>query len=124
MTIRDGGVIALMNCKELGFVTGDAGIWGGSAGLGMAFSDAKNKAALLPGANAILVTSSQKNPTSIVTAKVFNCSENKPQKIEIVSQPKLEPKLKESLKVTFEKAKKCQEKEGVWLNDQCVISID
>jgi len=124
MTIRDGGVIALMNCKQLGFVTGDAGIWGGTAGLDMAFSDAKNKAALLTGANAILVTSRQMNPTSIVNAKVFNCSESKPQKIEVVNQPKPEPKRKENLKLTIAKAKKCQEKGGVWLNDQCVISID
>lgn len=124
MTIRDGGIIALMNCKELGFVTGDAGIWGGTAGLDMAFSDAKNKAALLPKANAILITSSQMNPMSIVNAKVFNCSETKPQKIELVNRSNPQHELKEDIKLTIEKARKCQIKSGVWLNDQCVISID
>ena len=124
MTIRDGGVIALMNCKELGFVTGDAGIWGGTAGLDMAFSDAKNKAALLPKANAILITNSQMNPISIVHAKVFNCLEKKPQKIEVVNQPNLQYEQKEDIKITIKKAKKCQSKDGAWLNGQCIISID
>jgi hypothetical protein len=114
-----------MNCKELGFVTGDAGIWGGTAGLNIASSDAKNKAALLPEANAILVTNSQMNPVSIVNAKVFNCSDTKPQKIKVVNQSKdLQHEEKEDIKVTFKKAKKCQSKDGVWLNGQCVISID
>ncbi len=124
MTIKDGGVIAMMNCKALGFVEGDSGPWGGSAGLDMAFADAKNKAALLPKANTILITSSQKNPTSIVNAKVFDCSQSKPQQIEIVKQPIAEQEPKEDIKVTIEKAKKCQSKDGAWLNGQCVISID
>ncbi|RBW63407.1 hypothetical protein DS893_19565 [Vibrionales bacterium C3R12] len=124
MTVTDGAVVAMMNCKELGFVTGDAGIWGGTAGLDMAYSDAKNKAALLKGANAILITSSQMNPTSIVNAKVYNCSESKPQKIEIVSESVKKSQPKEDFNITIKKARKCQNKGGVWLEGQCVISID
>ncbi|WP_143562434.1 hypothetical protein [Shewanella sp. UCD-KL12] len=124
MTINDGAVIAMMNCKELGFVTGEAGIWGGTAGLDMAYSNAKNQAALLSGANAILITSSQMNPTSIVNAKVYNCSESKPQKIEVVGEPAKNSPPKEDINVTIEKARKCQSKGGVWLDDQCVISIE
>lgn len=91
MTIRDGAVMAMMDCQELGYVTGDAGIWGGTAGLDAAFTNAKNKAADISGANAILVTSSRVNPTSVVNATVFNCSERKTQKIEIVNPQAVVP---------------------------------
>lgn len=124
MTINDGAVIAMMKCKELGFVTGDAGIWGGTAGLDMAYADAKNQAALLKGSNAILITNSQMNPTSIVNAKVYNCSESKPQKIEVVSETVEKSLPKQALNITIEKARKCQNKGGVWLEGQCVISIE
>jgi len=124
MTIKDGGVIAMMNCKALGFVEGSSGSWGGSAGIDMALADAKNKAALISNANTILITSSQKNPKSRVNAKVFDCSESKTKKIEIVSQPQIKQQPKEDINITIEKAKKCQNKQGVWLNNQCVISID
>ncbi|GFE57734.1 hypothetical protein AOG1_16140 [Geobacter sp. AOG1] len=115
--------MAMLDCQELGYVTGDAGIWGGTAGLDMAFTDAKNKAAELPGANAILVTSSRMNPSSFVNAKVFNCSQRKTQKIEIVNQaiqPSQQPK---DLEATMRKARICQQQGGVWVNDQCVLDI-
>ncbi|EIY8044405.1 hypothetical protein MNR05_004651 [Vibrio vulnificus] len=124
MTINDGAVIAMMSCKELGFVTGESDIWGGTAGLDIAYADAKNQAALLRGANAILITSSQMNPTSIVNAKVYNCSDSKPQKIEVVREPVKKPSPKEDINVIIEKARKCQNKGGVWLDEQCVISIE
>lgn len=86
MTIRDGAVIAMMNYIELGFVTGDSGIWGGTYGLDSAYANAKNNAGKLPGANAMLITSSRMNPASFVSAKVYNCSDTKPQKVDIVNQ--------------------------------------
>lgn len=125
MTIKDGGVIALMNCKELGFVTGDSGVWGGYSGMSQAMVDAKNKAAKMLGANAILVTNSRMNPTSFVNAKVFNCSETKPQKIEVVNHQPPQPasKQEQDLDLIIQKAKKCQSKGGAWLDNRCVISI-
>ncbi|QEA38655.1 hypothetical protein FGL86_05905 [Pistricoccus aurantiacus] len=126
MTIRDGAVMAMMDCQQLGFVTGDAGIWGGSAGLDSAFTDAKNKAAKIRGANAIMVTSSRMNPSAIVNATVFNCSERKTQKIELVNPPAAVPPSQSapSSDGTFRKAKTCQKHGGVWVNDQCVIDIE
>src|SRR5680860_468158 len=124
MTIRDGAVMAMMDCQELGYVTGNAGIWGGSGGLGAAFTNAKNQAADIPRANAILVTSSRMNPTSVVNATVFNCSERKTQRIEIVNpQPVVPQQQPEFRQETIRRARACQERGGVWLNDQCVIDI-
>ena len=123
-TIRDGGVMAMMNCQQLGYVSGSAGLWGGPAGLNSAMADAKNKAAELSGANAILVTSSQMNPTAHVGATVFNCSERKAQKIEIMNSANQQATAqKEPLSETIRKARLCQQHDGVWVNDQCVISI-
>lgn len=123
VTIRDGGFMAMMDCQELGYVTGSSGIWGGTAGLDSAYTDTKNKAAEIRGANSILVTSSRMNPTAFVNAKVFNCSERKTQKIEIVNstvQPSQPPK---DLEATMRKARACQQHGGVWVNDQCVLDI-
>jgi hypothetical protein len=123
MTIRDGGVMAMMDCQQLGYVTGSAGIWGGTAGLDSAFTDAKNKAAQLPGVNAILVTSSRMNPTAFVNATAFNCSERKTQKIEIVNPPSQPIQQSKDLEETMRRARACQQHGGVWVNDQCVIDI-
>jgi hypothetical protein len=124
MTIRDGGVMAMMDCQQLGYVSGNAGIWGGTAGIESAFTDVKNKAAQLPGANSILVTSSRMNPSAYVNATVFNCSERKTQKIEIVNPTRSQPAQKsEALGETMRKARECQQHGGVWINDQCVIDI-
>ncbi len=120
-TIKDGAILALMSCKELGFVTGEAGIWGGTAGFDYAMNEAKIKASSFTNANAILVTTSRMNPTAIVNAKVFDCSSNKQS---IASQSINQDEPKEDINITIEKAKKCQNKGGVWLNNACIISIN
>lgn len=123
MTIQDGAVMAMMDCTQLGYVTGDAGIWGGTAGLDLAFTDAKNQAAKVHGSNAILVTNSRMNPTAVVNATVFNCSKKKTQKIEIVKSESGDNPTTESRTETLRKARACQQQGGVWLNDQCVLEI-
>ncbi|EKO3632421.1 hypothetical protein M3894_002951 [Vibrio metschnikovii] len=123
-TISDGAVIAMMNCKELGFVTGSSGVWGGSAGLSAAYSDARNQAALLSGANAIMITSSRMNPTSIVNAKVYDCSDRKLSNSERINKRTQTPPVVEDINITIEQARKCQAKGGAWLNNLCVVSIE
>jgi len=120
MTIRDGGVMAMMDCSQLGFVSGDAGIWGGTAGLDSAIADAKNEAAQIPGANAMLITSSQMNPTSRVNATVYDCSQRSPQRIEVIYEPEQQTSNDE----VIGKARRCQELGGVWINDSCIIEVD
>lgn len=124
--ISDGAVMAMMNCEELGHVSGASGIWGGTLGLEKAVAEAKNKAADISGANAIMITNSRMNPTSVVNASVFNCSERKTQKIELVNpSPESQPSQQEAdREETFRKAKACQDKGGVWIDDQCVIDIN
>jgi len=73
--IEDPGVIASLDCEELGTVTGTAGIWGSTAGFERAFNEAKNAAADIPTSNTILVTNSQVNPRPFVNANVYNCSD-------------------------------------------------
>lgn len=73
--IEDPGVIATLDCKELGTVTGTAGIWGSTAGFERAFNEAKNAAADIPTSNTILVTNSQVNPRPFVNADVYNCAD-------------------------------------------------
>lgn len=125
MTIQDGAVMAMMDCEKLGYVSGNGGIWGGSAGLDSAYIDAKNKAVKYAGANAILITNSRENPTGLVNATVYNCSERKTQRIEVVNQhPSGSPKINhKSDNEIFRKAEACQKQGGVWINDQCVLDI-
>ncbi|HIF9169603.1 TPA: hypothetical protein ACX6R1_000975 [Photobacterium damselae] len=120
MTINDGALIAMMGCQELGFVTGQAGMWNGMTGLYMAYSDAKNQAAKLREAEVILILNSQMNPISIVNAKVYNCSEEQVKRVKM-SKPHL---LDGSIEIAREKALKCHNKGGVWFEGQCVISVD
>ena len=123
MTIRDGAVAAMMDCKQLGFVVGDAGVWGGVAGMETAMINAKNEVAKIHGANAMMVTNSRMNPTSIVNATAYNCSSRSPQKVEVVNSAPVAVD-KPAPKDMFAKAKKCQELGGVWYNDQCVVEIE
>ncbi|PWI34823.1 hypothetical protein DI392_00630 [Vibrio albus] len=120
--IRDGGVIATMNCELLGNATGNSTIWGGPAGLDIAMADLKNNAAKYPNATSILITYSKMNPISQIDGKVYDCSNYKPAKIEVVKSAKAETN--KDIASQFEKAKKCQSKGGVWINNSCVISIE
>jgi hypothetical protein len=119
--VQDGGVIVTMNCILLGNATGNSSIWGGAVGLDMAMADLKNKASEYPNATSILITYSKMNPISQIDGKVYDCSNYKPTKIEVVNS-KSDSGI--GLNEQMENAKKCQSKNGVWLNDSCVISID
>ena len=105
-------------------MTGSSGIWGGSAGLNAAYSDARNQAALLSGANAIMITSSRMNPTSIVNAKVYDCSDRKSLNSESINKNTQMLPVVEDINVTIDQARKCQAKGGAWLNNLCVVSIE
>lgn len=51
---------------------------------------------------------------------VFDCSRERVQPIRVVG----DDGKKEHSTDVFSKAKKCQIKGGVWINDQCVIQLD
>lgn len=120
--IQNGGVMATMNCRLLGNATGNSTIWGGPAGLDIAMADLKNKAAKYPHATSILITYSKMNPISQIDGKVYDCSNYKPAKIEVLKSESSNTEI--DIHNQLEKAKKCQSRGGVWLNDSCVISID
>ena len=79
LTVRDGAVLASMECTKLGHVTGDGSPWGGMVGTDIAYNDAKNKAGEFPNADTMLVTSSVVNPFSKVYATVYDCSNKLPR---------------------------------------------
>jgi hypothetical protein len=132
----------LKNCQRLGQVTGEAGSFlnNGEYGVIYATNDARNKAGSIPGADTLEVISDV--PRIIggtVTGVVYNCtgpivstsvSPTAPAKIIVPANASAPPKSVVTAPVagipagTFEKARKCQGKGGVWVNDICVVSIE
>jgi hypothetical protein len=114
-------------CQRLGQVIGEAGSFlnNGEYGVIYATNDARNKAGLIPGADTVEILSD--GPRAIggtVTGIVYNCNApvtptpvvtaHKPIVVPVVSVPG----------AVFDKARKCQEKGGVWVNDVCVLKIE
>lgn len=121
ITVVSGLSAELVNdCQRLGAVTGHAKPgWGNDVGLDQAFIDARNKAGDIPGADTLAIASSQRHFNGgEVTGIAFNCREKRVQLMQSVAPTEAPPEN------VFEKAKKCQEKNGVWVNSQCVISVE
>jgi len=98
----------ITNCKSLGTIT-------------VSSEDAlRNAAAGLSGDTAVM-SSRDINGNRYIKGIVYNCSspqEKSPAPIPLVTPP--EQKDPESVR----KSKKCREKGGVWISNQCVISIE
>lgn len=121
ITVVNGISAELVNdCQRLGAVTGFAQPgWGNDVGLDQAFNDARNKASEIPDADTFAISSTQRQFNGgEVTGIVFNCRAKRVQLIQNVAPTETTPDN------VFEKAKKCQEKKGVWVNNQCVISVE
>lgn len=108
------------DCKRVGTVTGYAQPgWGNDVGLEQALNDAKNKAGEIAGADTLAISLAQRKFSGgEVSGVVFNCSEKRVHLIQSVSPA---PEVSGNV---FERAKKCQGRGGVWVNDQCVINLD
>lgn len=112
IVVVDGALTT--ECKRLGVVAGKSGF-----GYDQAMIDARNSAGRLKGADTMIVSSDEgRAPSHRITGIAFNCAERRTQPIEAISPPK--PLTSEQ----FDKARKCQARGGVWVNDQCVVSVE
>lgn len=119
--IHEGTPAAFSECMRLGPVTGEAGtiLSGGDYGVFYATIDARNKAARIAEADTLLLTETEgKRLGGEVTGIAFNCGirRNKPVKKGSTAIAPMDD--------IFAKAKKCQSKGGVWINNQCIIQIE
>ncbi|MGD0584349.1 MAG: hypothetical protein ABSA86_01045 [Oryzomonas sp.] len=125
-----GNTDNVQQCARVSRITGEAGSFlnNGEYGIIYATIDARNKAAQIHGVDTIDITSNEPRFFSgTVSAIAYDCSkltrnENNGNNAHNTLEGK-QPA--ESIRQTtvFEKAKKCQDKGGVWVNDKCVISI-
>lgn len=127
--IHDGNLEQYSDCKQLAVVQGEAGSFlsGGSYGLFYATNDARNKAARIPDADTLVIADNKgRRFGGEVTGIAYDC---KPQRARPV-QKTTAPGTRKAPVTTvpgddlFEKAKKCQNKGGVWVNNLCVIPIE
>ena len=132
--VRDAGA---PDCARLGPVVGQAGslLSGGEYGVIYATYDARNRAARIPGADTLVLTGNEERRFGgEVTGVAFDCTTrqakaasksapldaHRDQTGESAKKPvNLVPEVD-----IFTKAKICQGKGGVWINDRCVIPID
>ena len=132
---KDSGGLA--QCVRLGPVKGEADSFlsGGEYGVIYATHDARNKAARIPGADTLeIIDNESRRFGGVVTGIAYNCAiqpQSPAARPPSVSKPRDEAsgKTKEPAaaapgSVIFEKAKKCQNRGGVWVNDACIIQID
>jgi len=117
-------------CSRVSRITGEAGSYlnNGEYGIIYATIDARNKAALIHGVDTIEITSSAPGFLGgTVSAIAYDCSGARNGIGGSTGHSGREgAKPAESVRQTtiFEKARKCQDKGGVWVNDACVISVD
>lgn len=140
----------LKNCRRLGQVTGEAGSFlnNGEYGVIYATIDARNRAGLIPGADTVeIISDGPRVIGGTVTGIVYNCAapvESAPLPSETASLPSAPAPAKGAAPAqvsdqvaapvtapvsaipaaVFEKAGKCQQKGGVWVNDICVVRIE
>lgn len=117
--ILDSGSVA--ECVRIGLVTGESPslLSGGDYGVIYATNDARNRAARIPEADTLVITQNERKTFGgEISGIAYNCNpqRNKPL-------PKAPPTAAPKDEI-FDKAKKCQAKGGVWVNDQCVIPIE
>jgi len=123
-------------CEQLGRVRGvaDSFLSGGGYGVAYATNDARNKAGRIAGADTLeLVDDEPRRLGGEVTGIVYNCLNPgfvavqtpaaAPQRT-VPSGSKGLPAATKVPDTVFEKARKCQNKGGVWVNDSCIIPID
>ena len=126
-----GNTDDVQRCLRVSRITGEAGSFlnNGEYGIVYATIDARNKAAQIHGVDTIEITSNE--PGSFggtVSAIAYDCSrlarnENNVNNAR-ASQEGKQPAGPIRQTSVFEKAKKCQDKGGVWVNDACVIAIE
>jgi hypothetical protein len=126
----------LRGCEQLGRVRGEADSFlsGGGYGVVYATNDARNKAGRIPGADTLdIVNDEPRRLGGEVTGIVYNCLKPETETVQpaaasaqrddtpvkTLSAPA--PKYPGTI---FEKARKCQNRGGVWVNDSCIIQID
>jgi hypothetical protein len=121
------GVVA--QCERVGLVTGrtESFLSGGDYGVFYATTDARNKAARIPEADTLVIVDDQgRRFGGEVTGIAYNCNPQRARPVQKATAPEIRkapvtPLPRDDI---FEKAKKCQNKGGVWVNNQCVISIE
>lgn len=132
--ISNNDSATIKECEQLGRVRGEADSFFSSGEYGVVYAtyDARNKAGLIPEADTLeIVNDEPRRLGGEVTGIVYNCLS--PRKVATHTPAlqksdtlgKIVPAT--SLKdpgIIFEKAKKCQNKGGVWVNDVCMIQID
>jgi hypothetical protein len=123
-------------CELLGNVVGRPAsiLSGGDYGVVYATYDARNRAAQFTGADTLEIVNNEiKSFGGEVTGIAYNCFTPRTalQSSVTASSQKREDPVKKAVSAPqrdsialFEKAKKCQNKGGVWVNDSCVISIE
>jgi hypothetical protein len=121
------GVVA--QCERLSLVTGESASFlsGGDYGLFYATTDARNKAARIPEADTLVITDNQgQRFGGEVTGIAYICNPQRARPVQKATAPEVRkaPVTAIPRDDIFEKAKKCQYKGGVWVNNQCVIPID
>lgn len=125
----------LKGCERLGQVTGKAGSFlnNGEYGIIYATNDARNKAGLIPGADTVEIVSNGPSAWGgAVTGIVYNCTAPAASTTEapapaVPAAPARPSASSPSARIPttiFEKARKCQERGGVWVNDICVLQIE
>lgn len=101
-------------CARLGSVTGQHRM-----GYDQALTIVRNRAAAQFHADTIVIDSVEGHlsPSRRITATAFNCSDRRVQPVRSVDSKPLTSDV-------IAKAKKCQERGGVWVNDQCVLHVE
>jgi hypothetical protein len=127
----------LAQCLRLGPVKGEADSFlsGGEYGVIYATHDARNKAARIPGADTLeIIDNESRRLGGEITGVAYNCAA-RPQtpaaravSVSVLREEApgktAEPAAAAPGSGIFEKARKCQNKGGVWVNDACIIQID
>jgi hypothetical protein len=134
--INNADPALLKGCEQLGRVRGEADSFlsGGEYGVQFALNDARNKAGRIPEANTLVILDDEpRRLGGEVTGIVYNCLSPgiaatqpppaHPQRNDLPVKTVV-PSAPRDPGIIFVKAKKCQGKGGVWVNDSCVIPID
>lgn len=133
MVVPDTDPAAVARCERLAQVVGTSGsfLHGGDYGLYYALADARNRASGIAGADTLLLTDRQPRQFGgEVTGIAYNCnapktvSAHKASPADVQAVQKVSPAVVVPAGDIFLKAKKCQAKGGVWVNDQCVVQVE
>ena len=136
--IAAGDTALTKGCEKIGRVKGEAESFlsSGDYGVKYATNDARNKAGRIPRADTLEILNDEpRRLGGEVTGIVYNCLSPKAVSVPtppqaVVTERKIVPEktvlttVQKDPSIIFEKAKKCQTKGGVWVNDTCIIQID